>query len=526
MKTRSTTPIMIMIFILLFVWLQQSYAQTEHPAVKSGNEVASNSPDTKKILPPLDLSETEHILQIGDSKLKYSATAGVLPIKNESGDYECRIFFINYNLKNKKDDIRPITFVFNGGPGASSAYLHLAALGPKGILLNEKEGFPAPPGNLVDNNYTWLTFTDLVFIDPVGTGYSRCDSTKQKTEGDNSEARVWGVREDLESLAKFIRLFLTRTDRWLSPKFIVGESYGGFRVAALSDLLQSDYGIGLNGVVLISPALEFSLLRGDEYSLLPWIVDIPSYAATARFHGKAPGSISDEKNPRTDLKEIENFAVKDLLPALAMGDTGAISAKLGSYIGLSAETVSRLDSRIPASMFSKKLLQESGRLISVYDGSFTSIDPDPGNPYSSGEDPLLIQINTLLTAGINSYLREQLKYKTDLPYEILNKEVSRKWNWRSGLQWGQGYVGVAENLKHSMSINKDLKAFIAHGVFDLVTPYFGSLVVTRQMSLDPTIAPHLILKVYEGGHMFYTNVTSRRMFFNDARDFFNHAVEK
>jgi carboxypeptidase C (cathepsin A) len=477
-------------------------------------------------LPPDEWSKTERILKIGDAELRYSAIAGVLPVKVDRKDPDCRIFFISYNLQDSEDSQRPLAFVFNGGPGASSAYLHLAALGPKGILLdvNGKGSFPVPPGRLIDNMHTWLQFTDLVFIDPVGTGYSRCFPSECEPEKENAETRAWGVCEDLTSLAKFIRLFLTRTNRWLSPKFIVGESYGGFRVAALSDLLQSDYGIALNGVILISPALEFGLLRGDEYSLLPWAVTIPSYAATARFHGKAQGIISGKEKPRAVLQEIERFALKELLPGLAMGNTEALHDKLSSSIGLPEDRVARFQSRIPAFLFVKELLQESGRLISLYDGSFTAIDPEPTSPLPPRQDPLLIHLNTLLTAGMNSYVRQELKFETDISYEILNKEVSEKWNWKSGLEWGQGYVGVAKNLKHSMSINKDLKAFIAHGVFDLVTPYFGSLVVTKQMSLDPAIASNLTLKVYEGGHMFYTNATSRKMFFQEAKQFFHQTI--
>jgi len=518
---------LIMIFSILFVAVSipESNAGNKMPDEKSHKEVNEKDHNLENVLPLDEWSKTEHILKIGDSELRYSANAGVLPVKIGKKGPECRIFFINYNLQGGENLSRPLAFVFNGGPGASSAYLHLAALGPKRILLNGSGSLPAPPGRLIDNMHTWLRFTDLVFIDPVGTGYSRCLPSKCNPEKENNvEAKAWGVREDLASLAKFIRLYLTGTNRWLSPKFVVGESYGGFRVAALSDLLQSEYGIALNGVVLVSPVLEFGLLRGGEYSLLPWIVAIPSYAATARFHGKAEGVISGKENLRIVLQETERFALKELLPALAMGETGALNVRLSSYIGLPADRVARLQSRIPASMFVKELLQEYGRLISLYDGSFTAIDPVPSSPLPPREDPLLIQLNTLLTAGMNSYVREQLKFETDISYEILNKEVSKEWNWKSGLEWGQGYVGVAENLKHSMSTNKHLKAFIAHGVFDLVTPYFGSVVVTRQMSLDPAITPNLILKIYEGGHMFYTHATSREIFFEDARQFFQQAL--
>lgn len=515
---------MILLILSVAASIPELNADNNIPAEKPCKEVNENGHNLGKVLSPGESSKTEHILRIGDSELRYSANAGVLPVRVDKEGPECRMFFINYNLQDSENSSRPLAFVFNGGPGASSAYLHLAALGPKRILLNGSGSFPAPPGHLIDNTHTWLRFTDLVFIDPVGTGYSRCLPSKCDPEKQNPEAKVWGVREDLASLAEFIRLFLTRTNRWLSPKFVVGESYGGFRVAALSDLLQSEYGIALNGVVLVSPALEFGLLRGADYSLLPWLVTIPSYAATAQFHGKAQGNISGKENPRSALQEAEAFALKELLPALAIGETGALNLRLSTYIGLPADRAARLKARIPAFLFSKELLKKSGRLISLYDGSFTAIDPDPASTLPPREDPLLIQLNTLLTAGMNSYVRQQLKLETDISYEILNKEVSKKWNWKSGLEWGQGYVGVAQNLKHSMSINKDLKTFIAHGVFDLVTPYFGSVVVTKQMSLDPSIAPNLTLKVYEGGHMFYTHTVSRDIFYEDGRQFFHQAI--
>jgi len=524
MTVRFKSLAMILLTIFVVASIPESNAQNKIPEKKPRKEAKDREVNLKNVLPLNEWSKTKHVLKSGDLELRYSANTGVLPVNIGNGDPECRIFFINYDVEDKKKVSRPLVFVFNGGPGASSAYLHLAALGPKRIMLNESGSFPAPPGGLIDNIHTWLRFTDLVFIDPVGTGYSRCLPSKCSPEKNDAEAKVWGVREDLTSLAKFIRLYLTRTNRWLSPKFIAGESYGGFRVGALSDLLQSEYGIALNGVVMVSPALEFGLLRGGDYSLLPWIVNIPSYNATARYHGMAEGGISGKENLRTALKEVESFALNELLPALAIGNTGALHGRLSVYIGLSADQVARMKARIPCSLYAKTLLRDAGRLISLYDGSFSAIDPDPSSPLPAKEDPLLIQMNTLLTAGMNSYVREQLKFETDISYEVLNKEVSQKWNWKSGLKWEQGFVGVAESLKSSMSMNKDLKAFIAHGVFDLVTPYFSSVVVTSQMSLDPAIAANLTMKVYEGGHMFYIHGPSREVFFEDAKRFFQQAV--
>ena len=480
------------------------------------------NPGIEEALPPDKMAETEHVLGTGTSALRYRAMAGTLPIEI-TGERECRIFFISYELQDEPHDSRPLTFVFNGGPGASSAYLHLAALGPMRVVFHKDGSIPAPPARLTENMHTWLRFTDLVFVDPVGTGYSRCVSTPsdgKNEEKGKKETGVWGVQEDLTSLAKFIRLYLTRNDRWLCPKFLVGESYGGFRVAALSELLTSDYGICPNGIVLLSPVLEFGYIMGDDFSLLPWIVTLPSYAATAMYHKKAVGKRPESGDRRADLKEVEDFAVKVFLPALAEARTSEIEHRIDSYTGLPEPFVSRLQCRISPRLFVKELLRQDGRLISIYDGTWKAIDPDPASPLPPEKDLLLVDVNTLVTAGFNSYVREELKFKTDIPYEVLNNQVSRKWNWRSGLDSGQGFAGVAGDIKSSMSMNKDLKVFIAHGVFDLVTPYFGSVLITRQMSLDPAIASNLKLKVYEGGHMFYTHRQGRLDFFEDAKEFF------
>lgn len=472
------------------------------------------------ILPAARLSVTEHTLKNGDFKLPYRATAGALPVRLDKDGPECRIFFIAYQAQDGGREKRPLTFVFNGGPGASSAYLHLGALGPKRVMLEEDGSLPPSPARLVDNVQTWLRFTDLVFVDPAGTGYSRCEPMKGDREGKGADAKAWGVREDLKVLAKFIRLYLTRYNAWLSPKYLVGESYGGFRVAALSDILQTDYDIALNGIVLVSPALEFELIQGNEFSLLPWVARLPAYAATARKNGKAAGPLAGGKGIRQSLEDVERFAVREYLPALADGDTRPLQARLAEMVGLPVQRVARCDARISPRRFSKDLLRDANRLVSVYDGSFTAIDPDPASPFPPADDPLLVQFSTLLASAFNSYVREQLKFETDIPYEILNRKVSHQWDWRSGLDGNQGYAGVAENLKNSMSRDKDLKVLIAHGIFDLVTPYFGSVLVTRQMLLDPAVASNLSLKVYEGGHMFYTHPAARRQSFEDAENFY------
>lgn len=531
MDKRKSRMLLVLLVLFVFQAGETAVRPSAVAAEKTGGEGEGAAPPEcgkrtliDEELPPDQRAESEHVLKAGEVELRYRATAATLPVEIREG-LECRIFFVSYELLNGPPASRPVTFAFNGGPGASSAYLHLAALGPRHVLFDPDGGIPEPPPRLEENPHTWLRFTDLVFVDPVGTGYSRCVSGREngKKENGRPETGAWDVREDLESLAKFIRLYLTRNSRWLSPKFLVGESYGGFRVAALSDLLTSDYGVAPRGIVLVSPALEFRDLTRDEYSLLPWVITLPSYAATAMYHDRAAGKLPQSGDLREGLKEIEGFAIKELLPALADGDPSAMNGRIASYTGLPEPLVSRVNGRVSPTLFSKELLREERRLISIYDGSQTAVDPDPASPWPPSTDPVLVHMNTLLTAALNSHVRERLGFKTDIPYKVLNKDVTKKWNWTSGLDAGQGFAGVAGNLKSSMSLNQYLKVFIAHGVYDLVTPYFGSVVITRQMSLDPAVSANLRLRVYEGGHMFYTHRQGRLDFFEDARTFFKNA---
>lgn len=510
----------IIILLTVFVYLTKASAENAKPT-EIGEQQCPSKEVIAEMLPADSVSISEHTLQSEDFKLQYQAKAGTLAVKLNDHGPECSIFFISYESLNHKESPLPLTFVFNGGPGASSAYLHLGTLGPKRVLFEKNKGLMAPPVQIVDNMQTWLRFTDLVFVDPVGTGYSRCEQLQEnQDEKVKGEKKAWGVKEDLDSLAKFIRLYLTRHNRWLSPKYLVGESYGGFRVAALTDFLQTQYDIALNGVVLISPALEFELLQGNEFSLLPSVVTLPSYAATASYHGKVSGPYADGNDMQKFLTGVELFAIQEYLPALAIADTAALDSQLAEFIGLPLQRVAQLKSRVSPFVYAKELLRESGRLVSVYDGRITSIDPNPSSPFPPRKDPFLVQLNNLLAAAFNSYIREELKFETDIPYKILNWEVSRSWNWRSGIDGTQGFTGVAGNLKKSMSVNEELRVRITHGIFDLITPYFGSVIVGRQMSLDPAIASNLSLKNYYGGHMFYTNDDARIRFFEDSRQFF------
>jgi len=470
---------------------------------------------------------TRHVLEVGDQHLAYTATAGTLPIFDESRPPQAKMFYVDYVGQEADATSRPITFVLNGGPGAAAVYLHLGALGPQRLAFNADGSLPPTPVQLTLNPFTWLTFTDLVFIDPIGTGYSR--SVPQDESKDRSKT-FWSIEEDLKSLTAFIRLYLTRHNRWLSPRFLVGESYGGFRVAILSERLTAEARIALNGIVLVSPALEFSLLADDAYRLLPWILRLPAYAAVARFHGKA----SLPPNPDPDFAPvrgmIEHFSLTEVLPGLAQGDlldtaqAHDLYARLARTIGLPGDLVRRHHGKITPQVFVKALLHDTQRLVSLYDGTLTAIDPNPERTVHSGQDPYLESLTAACTAAFHNYVREVLHFATDVPYHALNAQVAKAWDWRSGSNTAEGFAGAAENLQRALSQNPGLRVLIAHGYHDLATSYFSSVFVVQQMALDAVTGSHLALRLYEGGHMFYTHAAAHEQFARDARIFFRSAL--
>jgi len=471
-----------------------------------------------------EASLTSHEIEVAGRPIAYSATAGTLPLGQDPERPQAQMFYVAYTADAVEPGTRPVAFVLNGGPGASAAYLHLGALGPQRVVFEEDGAAPAAPPRVVPNADTWLTFTDLVFIDPVETGFSRAVTE----EGDEDARRFLGTRPDLEALAAFVRLWLSRNERWASPKFLVGESYGGFRVAALADLLAERQGIQVNGAVLISPVIEFSLHDGDDYTLLPWVLRVPSYAAAAHSHGRGAPATGPSNDLESVLDEAEAFSLAELLPGLAQGDHAAAPAaealhrRLADVIGLPPELVRRHAGRIPRGVFAKELLREDRRVVSVYDGSVAAIDPEPARS-STGRDARLTQLTATFAAAINDYLRRDLDYATDRPYRVLNPEVSRRWNWRAGRGGGQGYIGAADDLKNVLSREPGFQVLVVHGAYDLVTPYFTSVYVARQMRLDPEVRDAVRVEVYEGGHMFYTHGASRERLHRDARMLFEAA---
>ncbi len=492
--------------------------------------------------PPLgETRTTQH--QLGD--LSYTAIAGWQRLFDHKEKPTAELFHVAY-LAQESDATRPVTFVFNGGPGAASAYLHMGALGPKRVQFGSNGRLPQPPVRVVDNPESWLSFTDLVFVDPVGTGFSRLLSkpdpeTKDsdpKAQASGGEASTspngtdqpqnpyWEVEQDLNALGEFIQTWLSKYHRWLSPVLIAGESYGGFRVARLARRLQQSYGIGLSGAILVSPALEFSLLYGSDYNLSYWISLIPSFAAVAHHHGLAGSELSIDQH-RT---AAEQFARQRLLPALALGDglphpdRQALLGELSELIGIPPEQVTHHQGRLDISLFARELLRPQRQIVGLYDASLTAWDPFPDRIQYEGDDPSLDGLDRLFAGAINSHLRQTLGIQTDLRYHLLNMEVFKQWRFDPKGELRQGFIGSVDDLRAGMALNPHMKVSISHGLFDLVTTYFSSQHLVNLMKLPPALGSNLHLDTYPGGHMFYSWDSSRQAWTAQMRDFYQSCL--
>ncbi len=483
---------------------------------------------------------TRHRQSFGGRRLAYEATADWITLRKK-GKPLARIFHVAYVRTGSGDrSARPITFVFNGGPGAASAYLHMGAVGPRRVAFGAEGTIPSPPARVVDNAESWLAFTDLVFVDPVGTGFSRPLDRKSAKPDDRSvpsgedvqdreNPEFWEVERDLEALGEFIQTFLSRRKRWGSPVFLAGESYGGFRTARLARKVQERFGVGLNGVILISPAIEFGGLLGTDYDMTRWIDLFPSQAAVAHFHRKGGRS---RLSPEKLQAEAEAFATDRLLPWLARGEAlGATRVReaaeqMGALIGIPADTLATAGGRIDTNRFCRLLLRAERKLVGRYDGSATASDPFPDREEYAGPDPTLASIDRLFTAGINQHLRQTLGVETDLDYRLLSMDVYESWKFHKGEKHFPQPLGAMDDLRYGMSLNADMRVFVTHGLFDLVTPYFATNRLAGLMKLTPDQRVRLTIRHFKGGHMFYSWDASRRAFTAAVGRFFREATTR
>lgn len=489
----------------------------------------SRTEDAKKdAARPPEPSITQHSVTIrtpaGPIEVHYRATAGTLPVMDDAGKTRAHMFFIAYERLGEPgpdgtrpvDRSRPITFTFNGGPGSSSVWLHMGAMGPRRIVMGDEGEALPPPGRYEPNEHCWLDLTDLVFLDPVSTGFSRA------VEGEDPR-QFHGLDEDIKSVGDVIRLYTTRYERWQSPKFLVGESYGTTRAAGLSGYLQETAGMYLSGIALVSPVLHFQTIRFDDGNDTPYWLYLPTYTATAWFHQRLEPAL--QRDLRAAVAEAERFASGAYLLALAQGDglpaeeRRRVATELSRLTGLSVDFIERANLRVPSHMFTKELLREHGRTVGRLDSRFKGIDRS-GNTASPDYDPSMAAIWGPFTAGFNAYVREELRYQTDTVYEILTGRVS-PWSYRTA---SNRYANVAETLRAAMSRNPSLRVLVMCGYYDLATPHFAAEHTFRTMQLDPELRPNISYAYYESGHMMYIRKADLAKFKADGRTLYEAAL--
>jgi carboxypeptidase C (cathepsin A) len=471
--------------------------------------------------PPADkLSVTRHRARINGRDLDYTVTCGTIVLREEAakdGKAEndkarASVFFVAYTLDGAPVESRPVTFSFNGGPGSSSVWLHLGLLGPQRVELDDEGRAPPPPGRLVDNGHSLLDRSDLVFIDPVGTGYSRMVAGEKVDE-------FHEYKRDLESVGEFIRLYCSRYVRWSSPKYLIGESYGTTRAAGLSGHLLERHGLYLNGLMLISCALDFSVLRFDTNNDLPAVLFLPTYAATAWYHGKLASDLQ-AKPLRALLDEVEAYAGGEYAAALFRGakltkeERAAVAARVARYTGLSPEYVERTGLRVEIFRFCKELLRDEGRTVGRLDSRFTARDRD-----SAGErfefDPGFAVLYGAYAAAMNDYVRRTLKFEADAPYEVL-KGLYLNWGWKD---FANRYAAVGETLRKALAMNPHMRVLIANGYYDFATPHFASDYTFDHMGIEPGQRARFSVGYYEAGHMMYVHKPSLERLAADLRKF-------
>jgi carboxypeptidase C (cathepsin A) len=463
----------------------------EKPTAEPGKEAA------KLAEPKEELVKSQHSVTINGQKLDYTAGAGTIILRDNEEKPTAAIFYIAYTKDGAPDLAhRPITFSFNGGPGSSSVWMHLGLLGPRRLLLNEDGSSLPPPYKLVDNEFSLLDETDLVFIDPVSTGFSRA------VKPDDAK-KFHSVESDLRSVANFIRLYTTRNTRWGSPKFIIGESYGTTRAAGLTGELREHQRMNVNGIMLVSTVLNFETIAFARGNDLPYVLYLPTYTAAAWYHKKLPPDLQRLSLAEAKAK-AEVFANGDYDHALLLGTAlpaelrRATVKELARFTGLSEEIIDRANLRVSMSRFASELLRAENRVIGRFDARYKGYVRDRlagGMEY----DPTTEAVISVFASTFNNYVRAELNYKSDLPYEIL---TSIDWDW--GEQ--NRFLNVAETLADSLTRNPYLRVHVSIGDYDLATPWSAVRYTFNHLQVDPDLAKNVTLDTYTAGHMMYLNL--------------------
>ncbi len=499
---------------------QPGGAQAKSGEPAKAKDQAKAEPPKAKTAADEEPVVTHHRIRLGGAELAYTATAGLMPIKDDKGETEARIFFMAYTRDGAGPiDSRPLLFSFNGGPGSASVWLHLGALGPKRVAAPDEPVIPAPPFRLVDNDATWLDRADLVFIDPVGTGYSRAAKPELN-------AKFHSLRGDIESVGEFIRMYLTRYDRWASPLYLIGESYGTTRAAGLAGHLV-DRGIAFNGVILVSCALDFQGFVFSPGNDLPFLNYLPSYAATAWYHKKLPGDLQ-QLGLQGVLKEVEGWVDREYASILARGDRlsdderRVAAARMARYTGLKADDIAEHRLRIVMSHLCDELLKPEHRSLGRFDSRYKGIENlaanDRGGP---SHDPSLAAVLAPYTTAFNRYVRDELGYKTDVHYNILGGGVGR-WDFQTEM----GYPATTSALGDALVKNPHMQVLIASGYYDLATPYRAVDHALAGLGLDPILRKNITTETYEAGHMMYLHAPSLHKLKRDGAALIDRGLKK
>lgn len=451
-------------------------------------------------VPNVSIAITHHSARIAGRIIHYTATAGTIVLKNEKDEPAASVFYVAYTA----DELgpaarRPLTFAYNGGPGGSSALIHMGAFGPRTVVTTNAATTPPPPYDLVDNADSLLDTSDLVFVDAVGTGFSRI-------VGRGTPKDFYGVNADGRAFAQFVRRYITANNRWNSPKYLAGESYGTTRSVVLAKMLQDD-GIVINGVTLISTVLDFSTLITQAGNDLPYWLFLPTEAAVAAYHHKATANASDLS---ALLQAVRAFARGPFMSALAQGaalpasERDAIAQQLHAYTGLPVDYLVRSRLRVDPERFEKQLLGASEETVGRYDGRFRNYDLDPIAD-GADSDPSSDAVFGAFTASFNRYIRDELHYMTDAKYEFLSRDVNRQWQWHRGENGSPTAVNVSTDLRDAMTANPYLRVFSANGIYDIATPFFATEYSLAHLGLNPALQGHITFGYYPAGHMIYLN---------------------
>jgi len=515
---------------------RRSEAQAVQPESTAQQRTTETSPDGPTLRPMhFDMAEvppvqTHHEIRINGKPLRYTATVGRLPIKDAEGKIEAQMFFVAYTLDDADLATRPVTFAFNGGPGSASIWLHMGALGPRKVVLQPDGTLPEAPYHLMDNANTPLDRTDLVLVDAIGTGYSRPADTA-------AARRYWSLRGDIESFSEFIRMYLSRYERWLSPHYLFGESYGTTRSAGIAGYL-ADRGISFNGIVLLSMVLNFESLDFAKTNDVPYPLFLPTFASIAVYHHKlAPELMQDAGRTR---QEVAQWAMGEYSQALDKGDAltpderQAIIDKLARYTGLNKDIIDLANLRIDVRLFTHYLLADQKLRVGRYDGRFTA--PDPNGFFDTQFfDPTNAQIGPPFTSVFNDYIRRELNYKVDMPYYTSARDSGLfQWSWTGGpppptgaaATTDQGYTDTATALRQAMVKNPFLKVLVMEGYYDLATPFLAANYTMNHLDLTPQYHKNISTATYDSGHMVYLNSTQHPKMKQDFVNFIDSSLPK